>query len=104
MEPYKIMEYSKDKELYLQKRTKQLLQWDRVIDKLKLRAAKAEDKRKTALDHHIIKIQVKKARTEVKLRQLIRASNEMWDEIKNGLEKSWLDLRKAFLKASAKSK
>ncbi len=104
MEPYKIMEYSKDKELYLQKRTKQLLQWDRVIDKLKLRAAKAEDKRKTDLDHHIIKIQVKKARTEVKLRQLIRASNEMWDEIKNGLEKSWLDLRKAFLKASAKSK
>ena len=104
MEPYKNMEHSKDKESYLQKRTKQLLQWDRVIDKLKFRADKAEDKRKTDLDHHIIKIQVKKARTEVKLRQLIRASNEMWDEIKNGLEKSWLDLRKAFLKASAKSK
>jgi hypothetical protein len=45
-------------------------------------------------------LQVKKARTEVKLIQLKEAGKEKWDVLKTGLEKNWLELRKAFLKAS----
>jgi hypothetical protein len=98
------MKNPKDKESYLQRRAQQLSQWDRVIEKLISRADRAKDKRETDLRHHIIKIQVKKARTEVKLRQLQEAETGKWDDIKAGLEKSWVELREAFLKASAKPK
>ncbi len=93
-----------NKEIYLQRRAQQLIQWERVIDKLKLRADKSEDKSKTDLNHHILKIQVKKARTEVQLRQLQKAENGNWDDLKTSLEQSWTDLRRAFIRASARPK
>jgi hypothetical protein len=98
------MENHKNKESYLQRRIQQLQQWERVIDKLISRADLAKDKRETELRHHIVKIQVKKARTEVILRHLQEEGNGKWDEIKASLEKSWVELREAFLKASAKPK
>jgi hypothetical protein len=94
----------KNKESYLYRRTEQLRQWERVIDNLTLMADKASGKRKTELLHHIIKIRVKKARTEVILRQLREAEDCKWDELKTILEISWRELRQSFLKASAKSK
>jgi hypothetical protein len=98
------MENLKDKESYLQRKAQQLRQWERVIEKLISRADRAKDKRETELRHHILKIQVKKARTEAKLRQLQEEENGKWDDIKAGLEKSWVELREAFLKASARPK
>jgi len=92
------------KESYLHRRAEQLRQWERVIDKLSSRADKASGKHKTELRHHIVKIEVKKARTEVILRQLEKAENGNWHEIKAVLEISWRELRESFLKASAKSK
>lgn len=91
------------KESYLHRRAEQLVQWERVIDKLISRADEASGKHKTELRHHIIKIRVKKARTEVILRQLQEAGNGKWDEIKAILEISWRELRESFLKASANS-
>ena len=98
----KSQERSLENETYLQRRTIQLSQWQRVLDRLISRAVKAEGKSRRDQHHHIIKIQVKKERAEVKLRQLDRASNKIWEEIKTGMEKSWKELREAFLKASAK--
>jgi hypothetical protein len=95
---------NKIKEIYLERRIKQLKQWDRVIEKLKSRADKANDKTEEDLRHHIVKIQVKKARTEVRLRQLQNEDDNKWAFTKAGLEKSWLDLRNAILRASAKPK
>jgi hypothetical protein len=96
------MENLKSKEFYLQRKAEQLRQWERVIDKLTSRADNAEDKNKTNLHHHIAKIQVQKARTMDILEQLQKAENENWDNFKINLEKSWTDLREAFLKASAR--
>jgi hypothetical protein len=98
------MENTKNKESYLLIKVKQLKQWERVIDKLISRAQQAKDKRKTELLHHIIKIKVKKARTEVKLRQLKNEKNGKWNRLKGDFEKSWGELREAFLKASARPK
>lgn len=100
----KIKEHSIENESYLQRRAIQLRQWQRVLDRLISRAVKAEGKSRREQHRHIIKIQVKKDRTEVKLRQLSRASNKMWDNIKIGMEKSWKELREAFLKATIRSK
>lgn len=104
MKPGKIKEHSIEENSYLQKRAQQLHQWQRVLDKMISKAGTAKGKPRRDLHHHILKIQVKKDRTEVKLRQLIKASNEKWDEIKTGMEKSWQELREAFLKSTAGSK
>jgi len=86
----------------LQRRTEQLQQWERVIKKLISRANNASDTNKTEFRNRITKVLVNKARSEYKLRQLQKAGNGKWNEIKAGLEKNWVELRKAFLTASAK--
>ena len=98
------MENQKNKESYMIRKSQQLIQWDRVTDKLKLRVADARDKSKTDLRHHLLKIQVVKARTEAILRRLQIAENGNWYHIKSELEKSWRLLRQRFSKASARPK
>ncbi len=90
-----------DKKSYLDRRTEQLRQWEPILGKLILRAEKAPNKSETELHHHIIKIQVKKARIEAKLKALRKAGKGEWDDLKIGFENSWKDLRQAFLKSSA---
>jgi len=92
-----------NRESYFLTKTIQLKQWKRVLDKLISRAEKTKDRKKTELLHHIVKIQVKKARTEAKLRQLQNEKNGNRSNLKADFEKSWGDLRKAFLRASAKT-
>jgi hypothetical protein len=99
-QPGKLMESPEDKESYLQSKAQQLHQWEQVIEKMISRDEKAKNKSNTDLRHHIVKLQVKKARTEAKLRQLQEAGNGRWDGIKTGLEKYWVELREAFKKAS----
>ena len=94
------MENLNFKESYLQRRMEQLQQWDRVMEKLKSRAKKAKDKSSIDLHNHIGIIQAKKENTVNKLLQLKEAEIEKWDDFKASLEESWVDLRKAFLKAS----
>ena len=98
------MENLINKESYLLRRAEQLHQWERVIDKLISRAERAKDRSKTELHHHIVKIWVKKVRTEVKLRHLKEAGNGKWNDLKADLDKSWGELRETFLKASARPK
>jgi hypothetical protein len=93
-----------NRESYLQIKTKQLQQWERVVDKLISRADNAKDRSQTELRHHILKIQVSKARTEAKLRKLQKANNGKWNDIKADFEISWGQLRQSFLKASTRSK
>jgi len=98
------METQENKKSYLDKRSEQMQRWDKTIDKLIKRANKQKDADHTELRHHIVKLQVKKARTEVKLLQLGEAGREKWDILKAGMEKNWTELREAFLKASKRGK
>lgn len=104
MDPEKQNKERNRKESYLRRRAMQLNQWDRVIKQLILRADKISSNGKTDLHRHIVKIQVKKARTEVILKKLNAAGSEKWEDIKAGLEKNWKELRIAFLKASGGTK
>jgi hypothetical protein len=93
----------RNNEFYLQKNTDLLQKLESVIDTLILKAEKAEGKHKTNLQHHVIKIQVKKARTDVILRKLKRKENEEQDDLKNNFEISLKKLKKALSNASSMS-
>ena len=94
----------KDNEFYLQKNTDLLQKLESVIDKLIVKADKAQGKNKTNLQHHVIKIQVKKARSDVLLRKLKGKETEEKDDLKNNLEISLKELKKAFSNAVSMSK
>ena len=55
-------------------------------------------KDKTSLQHHIIKIQVKKERTLDKLRQLHNVEDVSWQALKTNLEISYNELKIAYSK------
>jgi len=97
------MENSQNKESYLHRKTDQLRQWERVIDRLVSRVDKADDGSKTKLQNRLTKILAKKANTEIVLKQLHDTGNEKWDNIRAVLEQNWLELREAFLETSEES-
>jgi hypothetical protein len=99
----KILKNLKSKESYLKRKSEQLHQWERVIKILSIRSNKSEANNKSEIRVHIGNILVQKARSEYKLKQLQQASNEEWNSTKTGLEKSWIELRAAFLIASARA-
>ena len=98
----KILKTLKNKESYIQRKSQQLRQWEHGINILRTRADKPKDKNNTEILDQIGKILVLKARSEYKLIQLQQSGNGKWNEIKAGLEKSLVGLRKSFLNASAK--
>ena len=99
----KILENLKNKEAYLLRKLQQLQQWEHVINILRTRADKSKANHNPELRKHIGNILVQKARSEYKLRQLQQASNEEWNTTKSGLEKSWIELRAAFLNTTTKT-
>ncbi len=97
------MEASEIKKLYVDRKTLQLKQWDRVIAKLILMAKQEDNKSKKDLLHHIKKINIKITRIERKLKKLRESGNQNWFNIKSDIEIKWKDLRKVILKGSAKA-
>ncbi len=89
----------KGNQIYLQKKDELLQKLESVIEKLTSKMEKSEGNNKTNLQHHIIKIQVKKARTDVILRKLKGKGDENLDDLKINLDISLKELRKAFSNA-----
>jgi hypothetical protein len=93
-----------DKKSYLQKMTDQLKQWDIKIAELKGKADKTEAESRAEFLSQIDVLHGKKKSVQDKLKQLQEAGDGAWDEMKNGLERSWTEFKGAFTKASAKFK
>lgn len=97
------MKTIKAKQSYIQRKFKQLRQWDRVIEKLNSRSENISGQSKTDLDQHIRNILLIKASTEYKLFLLQQTGSNNWEDLKVNLEQSWLQLRNAFLNTSETS-
>ena len=69
-----------------------------AIDELKLKVENSMVEDKTSLHNHILKIQVKKARTLDKLRQLHSVEDVLWKALKENLEISYKELKVAYSK------
>jgi hypothetical protein len=85
---------------YLQRKAEQLKQWEKVLNKLILRAKISNDKNRIIILKHIKNIQSLKLKAEHTLEHLQQAENERWNSSNNNLEKNFENLRKAFLESS----
>ena len=93
-----------DKKSYLQKLAQQLQDWDKEMEALKLKADQAKAGAKADLHKQFEDLRLKKETAQHKFNELQKASDEAWDEVKDGLEKSWADLKGSFRSAVAKFK
>ncbi|MCF7885797.1 MAG: coiled coil domain-containing protein [Candidatus Marinimicrobia bacterium] len=93
-----------DREKYIDKMAKKLKEWDAEIRKLETRVEKAQTDAEAEFYERIEELKSKRAEVEEHLEKLQDASNEAWQEIRNGFEQSWKTLNKSFKKARNKFK
>jgi hypothetical protein len=89
----------------LHKLLRQLKQQEAEIDKLKAKVYAAKDDIRTDLLKEINALRAKKESAEGKINQLQEAVNDdMWDNLKAGVEKNWTELLDAFSEVYSKLK
>ena len=71
---------------------------------MKARVSKAQAESKTELLNQIDELHTKKENVHGKLKQLQEAGDGAWNEIKTGVERSWMEFKGAISNASAKFK
>ena len=78
------------------RKSEQLRQWERVLDKLILRAQRADDTVRSGQLNQIEKIKAEKLSIEDQLKQIEVSGEEHWETEKAYFEKRWKELRNVF--------
>jgi predicted methyltransferase MtxX (methanogen marker protein 4) len=81
----------------------QLAQWDADLDVLKAKARRAEVDAMVNYDKAIDALQRKHEEASVHLAKLKEASDETWECVKAGTEKTWHELKAMFHGSATKS-
>ncbi|MGH7496469.1 MAG: coiled coil domain-containing protein [bacterium] len=93
-----------DKKSYLQSLAQQLQDWDKEMDELKLKAGSAKSGAKAEFQKQLDELRVKRDTAQAKFLELQKVGDEAWEEMKEGLEKSWTELKTSFRSAVSKFK
>jgi chromosome segregation ATPase len=91
-----LMEAISDKQAYLKKITARLKQKEIDIEKMQAKVDAAKGDLRQAHLQEIKELRIKKDTVLGNMKQLQESSDELWDEIKQGVDKSWSDLRDTF--------
>lgn len=92
------------KELYREKIESQFKEWKAKIDMLEGRASTLTSEAKSTLNKEIEELRNKKSVVKKKWSELQRSGEDTWDKMKDGVEKSADELKKAFEKVVARFK
>jgi len=74
----------------------QLKRKEAEIDNLQARVDAAKDDIRKDLLREFSELRMKRETVRSKMVQLQESGDEIWDDVKDGLEKSWQDLRETF--------
>ena len=84
---------------YIEKLKDNLDKWDADIDELEAQTQKAKADLESELEDQITSLKVKRDIAQLKLSEMMDASEEAWEDFKTGAEEAWADLRSAMEKA-----
>lgn len=93
-----------NKEAYREKLEAQLREWSAKIDLLKAKADQAEADAKIDYKNRIEDIRHRKEVLQAKLKELQKASDAAWKDVKAGTERAAADLKEALKSALSKFK
>lgn len=83
----------KDRKVYESKLDAQLARWKVHIDALKNKAGRAGVHTKIKYDQSIDALEGKQEEATLHLRKLKIASDDAWEDVKNGTDKVWSELK-----------
>jgi predicted nucleic acid-binding Zn-ribbon protein len=92
---------SKKRDAYVEKLRAKMDEWNAEIDKLKTKADQAEAELKMDYSEQLEDLQAKHKDIEDKLAELQQTGEGAWEDLREGLEKSWEILRISFSKAKS---
>lgn len=92
------------KEIYRKNIELQLKEWKAKIDMLESKASTLSSEAKTTLMKEIKELRGKKSVVKEKWNELQKSGGDTWDKMKDGLEKSAEELKKAVEKVVARFK
>ena len=84
---------------YIEKFKSKLDKWDADIDELQARAKLTKAELETEFVDQLASLRVKRDIAKLKLAEMMDASEEAWDDIKEGADEAWSSLKEAIDKA-----
>ena len=78
---------------YVEKLSAQMVEWDAQIDLLKEKAESATPESKFEYSHAIAALQLKRDEAAAKLQGISAASDDEWEDLKEGTERVWGEVR-----------
>ena len=82
------------KEAFQEKLETQLREWDKKLDGLKGKAKKAKADLRHDLDAQVEALRAQRAAAQDKLHELGQRSENAWEDLKEGAEKTWDEMQK----------
>jgi len=92
------------KDKYVEKLHTKLDEWNAEIDKLKVKADKAEADSRIEYQKQIKNLQQKRQEAEKKLADLRSAGKDAWEDLKSGVQQAWDSMEEAVKSARSKFK
>jgi hypothetical protein len=93
-----------DKKLYQQKKEAEVEIWKSDIVKLKAKASMASADAQIEMNKHIESLEKKIDEGKVKLSDLLKATDDMYESMKSSVESAWDSVKTAFNDAASKIK
>ncbi len=94
----------KDKDLYQKKMQAKLDEWVAEVDKLKAKASGASADAQLSMNKHIRELEKNIEEGKLKILELGKAGEEVWDAVKDGMESAWDSLMSAVSDTASKFK
>jgi chromosome segregation ATPase len=93
-----------DKKAFLKLLSSQISDWQKELTDLSARAEKAGTKAKAEFQDQIKELNSKLDEAQAKLKQIQAVGPDVWEDVREGFEKSWNEMRTAFKSALARFK
>jgi peptidoglycan hydrolase CwlO-like protein len=93
-----------DKKDFMNTLSSQITDWQKELTDLSARAEQAGTKAKTEIQSQIKELNSKLDDAQGKLKQIQAVGPDAWEDVREGFEKGWTEMRSAFKNALARFK
>ncbi|MDT8286481.1 MAG: hypothetical protein RQ748_05160 [Elusimicrobiales bacterium] len=92
------------REEYIEKLAAQLKEWSSAIDEMEKKATAQSAEQKERLLKELEGLRARRKDAQVKLSQLRETTGEAWEELTDGMEKAWGEMKEAVGRVADKYK
>jgi len=93
-----------DRKAFMNTLTSQITEWQKELADLSARAEQAGSKAKTEFQSQIKELNSRLDDAQGKLKQIQAVGPDAWEDVREGFEKSWTEMRTAFKNALTRFK